>query len=69
LANAKARTSDFWVTGCVCFEDAALFGEMLSLANDGLRYPALALTPQQRRQKTMEALTAQVEALLEELTS
>ena len=35
---------------------------MLSLPNDG-RYPALELTPQQRRQKTLEALTAQVEAL------
>ena len=35
---------------------------MLSLPNDG-RYPALDLTPQQRRQRTLEALTAQVEAL------
>ena len=35
---------------------------MLSLPNDG-RYPALELTPQQRRQRTLEALTAQVEAL------
>jgi predicted ATPase len=35
---------------------------MLSLPNDG-RYPALDLTPQQRRQRTMEALTAQLEAL------
>ena len=35
---------------------------MLSLPNDG-RYPALELAPQQRRQKTLEALTAQVEAL------
>jgi predicted ATPase len=39
-----------------------LLAEMLSLANDG-RYPALDLEPQQRRQKTLEALTAQVEAL------
>ena len=39
-----------------------LFAEMLSLPNDG-RYPALELTPQQRRQKTMEALIAQVQAL------
>ena len=31
-------------------QDAALFAEMLSLPNDG-RYPALELTPQQRRQK------------------
>ena len=43
-------------------EDAALVAEMLSLPNDG-RYPALELEPQQRRQKTLEALTAQVEAL------
>ena len=43
-------------------QDAALFAEMLSLPNDG-RYPALDLEPQQRRQKTLEALTAQVEAL------
>ena len=39
-----------------------MFAEMLSLPNDG-RYPALDLEPQQRRQKTLEALTAQVEAL------
>ena len=43
-------------------ENAALFAEMLSLPNDG-RYPVLALDPQQRRQRTLEALTAQVEAL------
>jgi predicted ATPase len=43
-------------------EDAALFAAMLSLPNDG-RYPALELTPQQRRQKTLEALISQLEAL------
>jgi predicted ATPase len=43
-------------------QDAGLFAEMLSLPNDG-RYPALDLDPQQRRQKTLEALTAQMEAL------
>ena len=43
-------------------QHAALFTEMLSLPNDG-RYPALDPEPQQRRQKTLEALTAQVEAL------
>jgi class 3 adenylate cyclase/predicted ATPase len=43
-------------------EDSALFAEMLSLPNDG-RYPTLELTPQQRRQKTLEALTAQMETL------
>ena len=36
-------------------EDVALVAEMLSLPNDG-RYPVLELTPQQRRQKTLEAL-------------
>jgi class 3 adenylate cyclase/tetratricopeptide (TPR) repeat protein len=43
-------------------QDAALFTEMLSLPNDG-RYPILELSPQQRRQRTLEALTAQIEAL------
>ena len=43
-------------------QDAALFAEMLSLPNDG-RYPTLDLIPEQRRQKTFEALRAQVEAL------
>jgi predicted ATPase len=35
---------------------------MLSLTNDG-RYPTLVLTAQQRRQKTLVALTAQLEGL------
>ena len=43
-------------------QDAALFAEMLSLPNDG-RYPALDLAPQQRRQKTLEALTSQLAEL------
>src|SRR5262249_31015949 len=43
-------------------QDAALLAEMLSLPNDG-RYPTLELTPQQRRQRTLEALTAQLETL------
>ena len=42
-------------------EDAALFAEMLSLLNDG-RYPALELTPEQRRQRTLDALISQVQA-------
>ncbi|HUD87039.1 MAG TPA: adenylate/guanylate cyclase domain-containing protein [Xanthobacteraceae bacterium] len=42
--------------------DAALFAEMLSLANDG-RYPALEPNPEQRRQKTLEALARHVHAL------
>jgi len=43
-------------------QDAALFGEMLSLPNDG-RYPAVDLAPEQRRQRTLEALTTQVAKL------
>ena len=43
-------------------QDAALFAEMLSLPNDG-RYPVLELTPEQRRQRTLEALTAQLAGL------
>jgi predicted ATPase len=43
-------------------EDVALFAEMLSLPNDG-RYPALELTPEQRRQRTLDALILQIQAL------
>jgi len=43
-------------------EDVALLAEMLSLPNDG-RYPTLDLTPQQRRHRTLEALTTQLERL------
>ena len=43
-------------------EDVALLAEMLSLPNDG-RYPTLELAPPQRRQRTLEALTMQIEAL------
>ena len=44
-------------------EHAALFAEMLSLPNDG-RHPSLdALTPEQRRQRTLEALTSQMATL------
>ena len=43
-------------------QDARLFADMLSLPNDG-RYAAFELTPQQQRQKTLEGLTNQVEAL------
>src|SRR4029077_15645981 len=43
-------------------QDAGLFAEMLSLSNDG-RYPTLELAAQQLRQKTLDALTAQLETL------
>jgi class 3 adenylate cyclase/predicted ATPase len=44
-------------------QDSAYFAEMLSLPNDG-RYPTLSLAPLQRRRKTLEALTAQLEAFV-----
>src|ERR1700758_4450078 len=43
-------------------EDAAIVAEMLSLPNDG-RYPALELTPEQRRQRVLEALMSQLAGL------
>jgi class 3 adenylate cyclase len=43
-------------------QDAALLAELLSLPNDG-RYPAIDLSPQQRRQRTLDALTSQLRAL------
>jgi class 3 adenylate cyclase/predicted ATPase len=43
-------------------EDAALFAELLSLPNDG-RYPMLDLAPAQRRERTLDALTAQMETM------
>jgi predicted ATPase len=42
--------------------DAALFSEMLSLPNDG-RHRAQELSPEQRRQRTLEALLTQLAAL------
>ncbi len=45
-------------------EDRALFAELLSLPNDG-RYPELELSPPQRRQRTLAALTTQIVALAE----
>jgi predicted ATPase len=43
-------------------QSVALFADMLSLANDG-RYPTLELSPQERRKRMLEALTAELEAL------
>jgi predicted ATPase len=55
LEAVLARTS-------TSMKDAALFAEMLSLSNDG-RYPTLQLGPQPRRERTLQALISQVEAL------
>ncbi|MFZ2137019.1 MAG: adenylate/guanylate cyclase domain-containing protein, partial [Xanthobacteraceae bacterium] len=43
-------------------QDAALLAELLSLPNDG-RYPPIDLAPQQRRQRTLDALILQLRAL------
>ena len=43
-------------------QDVSLLADMLSLPNEG-RYPALEMTPEQRRKKTLEALGSQMEAL------
>jgi predicted ATPase len=43
-------------------KDASLLAEMLSLPNDG-RYPVVDLTSQQRRERTLDALTAQLMSL------
>jgi predicted ATPase len=43
-------------------EDVSLFADMLSLVSDG-RYPALDVTSEQRRQRTLDTLVSQVEAL------
>jgi class 3 adenylate cyclase/tetratricopeptide (TPR) repeat protein len=40
-------------------QDSALLAGMLSLANDG-RYPSVQLAPEQRKHRTLEALTAQL---------
>ena len=44
-------------------QEAALFAEMLSLPKDG-RYPTLDLASEQRRQRTLEALTSQLAGLV-----
>jgi class 3 adenylate cyclase len=56
------KLDDVLATTTTVQEDAALLAEMLSLPNDG-RYLALDLTPEQRRQRTLNALTAQMETL------
>ncbi len=62
-AQAKLDKLDAMLTrAAIPVEDAALFAEMLSLPNDG-RYPVLELDPQQRRQRALESLNMQIEAL------
>jgi predicted ATPase/class 3 adenylate cyclase len=61
--QARLDKLDAWLRQtATSMEHAALFAEMLSLANDG-RYPALDLPATQRRQRTLDALAAHVETL------
>jgi predicted ATPase len=62
-AQAKLDKLDALLAQSSTFrQDAAFLAEMLSVPNDG-RYPTLQLVPQQQRQKTLEALAAQLVAL------
>jgi class 3 adenylate cyclase len=49
--------------GSASVEDASLIAELLSLAGIDRRYERLDLAPQQRKQKTLEAIRRQIEAL------
>ena len=61
--KAKLDKLDAMLAGTsTSIEDVALIGEMLSLPNDG-RYPVLDLTPEQRRQRTLDALMRQLQVL------
>ena len=61
--NTKLDKLDMLLTrSATSPSDSASLAEMLSLSNDG-RYPTLTLDPQQRRQRTLESLLNQIEAL------
>jgi class 3 adenylate cyclase len=62
LQTKLAKLDGLIVRTSTSIQDAALFAEMLSLPNDG-RYPELDLAPQQRRQRTLEALLTQIKGL------
>ena len=62
-ARAKLDKLDAMLAhGFTPLQSVALFADMLSLANGG-RYPTLELSPQERRKRMLEALTAELEAL------
>jgi predicted ATPase len=61
-AQVKLDKLDALLAQTSSAEDIALFANMLSLPNDG-RYSPFDMTPEQRRQRTLEALGSQVEAL------
>jgi class 3 adenylate cyclase/predicted ATPase len=63
LQGKLGKLDDLLMRTATSKEDMALIADMLSLPNDG-RYPVLdELTPQQRRQRTLEALVAQMQSL------
>jgi predicted ATPase len=63
ISRVKLDKLDGWLKQTsTSAQDAALLAEMLSLPNDG-RYRAIKLTPHQRRQRTLEAIALQIEAL------
>ena len=47
-------------------EDRALIAELLSLAREGQRFPTLELTPQIRKERTLQTLLRQLEKLAEQ---
>jgi class 3 adenylate cyclase/predicted ATPase len=59
------KLDDLLATSSTSPDETAILAEMLSLPNDG-RYPTWELTPPQRRHKTLEALTHQIEAMSRE---
>ena len=60
--SAKLDKLDALLAPSASPEERALLAELLSLPNDG-RYPALTLTPPQRRQKSFDAIINQIIAL------
>ena len=62
IPQAKLNKLDALLARSFTTRHAALLAEMLSLPNDG-RYPTVELAPQERRQKTLETLVAQLETL------
>ena len=56
------KFDSLFLRNATSLEDRAVLAELLLLPNDG-RFPALELSPQQRRRKVLDALVAQLVAL------
>jgi class 3 adenylate cyclase/tetratricopeptide (TPR) repeat protein len=64
-SDAKLDKLDALLTGSFTpQDDAALFADLLSLPNDG-RYRKIEMAPQQKRQRTLEALISQIVSFAE----